>query len=58
MYLMNQKQSIDSGTCIIMLDFAENILAMSEKIRMFYKMKLSCFIGITANNAAFTQLLL
>ena len=27
MYLMNQKQSLDSDTCIIMLDFAENILA-------------------------------
>ena len=34
MYLMNQKQSLDSDTCIIMLDFAENILAMSEKINV------------------------
>ena len=45
MYLMNQKESFDSDTCIIMLDIAEN------------DQKFSHFIGITAN-LAFTQLLL
>ena len=45
MYLMNQKESFDSDTGIIMLDIAEN------------DQKFSHFIGITAN-LAFTQLLL
>ena len=41
---MNQKENLDSYTCIITLDFA-------EIVSLFYKMKISHFIGITVNAA-------
>ena len=46
-YLMNQKQSLDSDLCIIMLDCAEND-------RYVLQGDISHFITTTAN-AAFTQ---
>ena len=45
MYLMNQKESLDSDTCIIMLDFAENYqYVLQDEIQSFHWNNSQCSI--------------
>ena len=45
MYLMNQKESLGSETCIIMLDFAENYqYVLQDEIQSFHCNNSQCII--------------
>ena len=45
MYLMNQKESLVSGTCITMLDFAENYqYVLQDEIQSFHWNNSKCSI--------------
>ena len=44
-YLMNQKEDLDSGTCIVMLDFAENYqYVLQDEIQSFHWNNSQCSI--------------